>query len=131
MRSALLVLASIGSFGAALAFAACSGRTGDYEEDFSDDVERICTAMCEKVVACRDPPVFATEEECRSVCDNESMYEDTACGQGIRDFRECIGATANCEEYLDTLDVHAEDFTCKAENEGYAMLKCGAAEGGD
>lgn len=130
MRAALLVAASTASFGAAVAFAACGSRTGDYEEDFSEDVQRICTNLCEKVVECRDPPLFETVDECRATCTIPSfMYDDSECGRTLRDFRECVGETQSCEEYLDTLEVHAEDFTCKEELDAYAAL-CVYAEGG-
>lgn len=115
---------------AVLLLGACSSRTADSEQDFSADVERICESMCAMVMACREPPIFDTHEACVDSCAMPGfMVEDSACGQALRDYRECIGDTQTCEAYLDTLAVDAETFTCQAEGQAFAALECGAMEG--
>lgn len=125
MRSALLICVSF-------IITACSSRTVDVEEDYTEEVERICRDLCEKVVTCVDPPLFETQEECRATCTGlDIMYEDSACGEGFRALYGCIGGTPTCEVYLDTKNVIAPDYTCKQENEALGPLKCGASEGDD
>lgn len=118
-------------FSSALAvLAACSSRQLDVEVDYTEEVLQICDAMCEKSATCEDPP-FVEYDECMEKCTvSGGLHEDSACGQAFRDFVACLGGTANCEEYLDTRNNHAEDFTCKEENLHAAELKCGAQEGG-
>jgi hypothetical protein len=101
--------------------------------DYTEEVVRICTDLCEKVVTCVEPPLFSTEAECRASCTRpeHTMYEDSACGEAFRELYSCIGGTENCEEYLDTNNVYAEDYTCKEEKEVLATLKCGAPGEGD
>ena len=107
---------------------ACSGRQLDVEEDFTEEVARICDAFCEMNVACHEPPVFDTEDECLELClDHPYMYDDTECGAAHRADMDCVGATTTCAEYLDTLNVHADDYTCKAERQAIAPLDCGTS----
>jgi hypothetical protein len=110
--------------------AACADRT--LAEDFTDDVERICQSMCEMNLACRDPPAFESMDECYAYCAGfEIMYEDSECGRAWRGMYECLGNTANCEEFLDTNNVHAEEYTCMEETLALSGLKCFASEGED
>lgn len=106
---------------------ACGDRTADIERDFSEDVERICASMCARVMECRVPPLFETSEACEASCAMPGfMYDDSPCGEALRDYIGCIGSTQSCAEYLDTLEVDADVFTCQQEGAAFAALKCGA-----
>lgn len=111
--------------------AACSSRTADDPQDYTDEVERICEDLCEKGATCVDPP-FAPYEECMVECTQPGgMHDDTDCGAAFRAWFGCVGGTATCEEYLDSRNVNAEDYTCKEENVAAGALNCGAREGMD
>ena len=107
----------------------CGDRTIDPEpEDFTEEVERICADFCEVNLECRDPPWFESYAECEHVCLHLGyIYNDTPCGEAMRAWHECIGSQPTCELYNDTLNVHAEQYTCKAENDHWASLaeSCG------
>lgn len=97
---------------------ACSDRTIDPVVDYTEEVERICTAYCEMNVMCHEPAIFSTFEDCYDVCiDMTYLWDDTHCGEVMRDIHDCAGATTTCEAYNDTNNVHAEDYTCKAEKD--------------
>jgi hypothetical protein len=131
-RPPVIVAALIASLVVAMVTPACASRTGDIAEDFTEDVHRICHSMCEMNLACRDPPAFETFEECFADCSGpELIYEDSECGQAFRDHFECLGNTANCEEFLDTNNVDAAEFTCMETNLTIVGLKCGAQDGED
>jgi hypothetical protein len=103
----------------------CVDRTVDIEVDYTEEVERICEALCEKASTCGDPP-FTEYDECMASCTVPGgLHEDSTCGQAFRDWFECLGSTANCEEYLDARNTHAEDYTCKEETEYATGLLCG------
>lgn len=48
----------------------------------------------------------------------------------MRDVYECIGSQPTCELFLDTNNVHAEQYTCKAEKERWISLakSCGQSD---
>jgi hypothetical protein len=110
---------------------ACTDRTLDYEKDFTEEIIRICEAVCEKADTCVDPPIVEYEKCMKGCTIPGGMHDDTVCGQAFRDFYDCVGSTATCEEYLDTQNFHAEDYTCKEEGEFLYELKCGAQDGSD
>lgn len=114
------------------ALAACSDRMADYPPvDYTEEVARICEDLCDKGATCADPP-FVDYDECLDACTVPGgMHDDTACGAAFRAWFGCVGGTATCEEYLDSRNTHAENFTCKEENLAAAALKCGAQEGSD
>jgi len=106
---------------------ACSARPVD--RDFTQEVEKICADYCSINLACREPPWFESYEECEDLClETPYVYNDTECGEARRALTECVGSTATCEVYNDTLNVHADDYTCKAENDHYHSLKCGQSD---
>lgn len=53
------------------------------------------------------------------------ILNDTDCGEAHRAMMECIGSQPSCELFLDTYDVHADEYTCKAEKDRYTGLLCG------
>jgi hypothetical protein len=106
--------------------AACGDRIAEIDQDFTDEVRRICVDNCTMDLACREPQWFDTYAECEAVClDTPYIYNDTDCGQARRDLVACIGSTATCELYNDTNNVHADDYTCKAEKDDWLSLECG------
>lgn len=117
----------------ALSLAACGERMLDVEQDYTEEVEQLCSDLCEKVVTCVEPPLFETREECQVLCTvaPSEVYEDSACGEAFRAYYRCIGGTATCEEYLDTQNVLANDHLCKTEGDVIVGLMCGAREGND
>jgi hypothetical protein len=122
MRAPPIVVASI----FALAITACSDRSGDYHEDFTQEVERICEDYCAMNLACREPPAFESVDECESIClDTPYLYNDSTCGQAERDMYACIASTATCDLFDDTYNVHAESYTCKPEKDRFFALDCG------
>lgn len=127
--SIALVLFSSPTF--AVTITACSDRTADYPEDFTEEVERICTKLCDKDAMCVHPSVIGYEE-CLAACNIPGgMHDDTVCGEAFRNWFGCAADTESCAEYLDTFNVHAEDYTCKEETLTVVALKCGADEGND
>jgi hypothetical protein len=99
--------------------------------DFTEEVERICADYCQTYLACREEPVFESYQECEHICLHiPFIYNDTACGETKRDVYECIGSQPTCELFLDTYNVHAEQYTCKAEKDHWANLaeSCGQSD---
>ena len=94
-------------------------------EDFTEEVERICADLCTMNLACQEPPAFASQDECESIClGTDYVYNDTTCGEVKRAAIECIGSQPTCELYLDTNNVLSDDYTCKAEKEAWTSLHC-------
>jgi hypothetical protein len=124
-----LALVSVALVGVVLS---CGDRTIEPEpEDFTEEVERICASGCAVNLACREPPWFESYAECEQVCLHLAyIYNDTSCGEATRALYECIGSQPTCELYNDTLNVHAEQYTCKAENDHWASLaeSCGQSD---
>lgn len=87
--------------------------------DFTDDVERVCAAYCEQNLACHEPALFESFEDCYDLCFNEipRLWQDDACGEAVRAKYECVGQTHSCEAYIDSNNVLADNYTCKAEKE--------------
>lgn len=109
---------------------ACNRIADSDPIDYTEEVERICLGLCEMNVACHEPPLFETVEECEAVClDIQTLYDDTNCGSAGRDLYDCVAATTTCEMYNDTNNVNAEDYTCKAEKDRLASLTCVADSG--
>lgn len=106
---------------------ACNARSADPpEEDFTEAVERICNDYCSMNLACREPAAFENYQECEDIClESAYIYNDTDCGQALRDVFECIGSTSTCELFDDTYNVHADDYTCNAEKDHWVSLDCG------
>lgn len=112
-----------------IAAGACRPGPVDYDEDFTEEVERICADYCEMNLACHEPPWFDTYDECETTCLGTAyVYNDTACGEARRAIFECVGATATCEEYNDTNNVHADNYTCKSEKDHWLDLDCGTSD---
>lgn len=107
-----------GIFVAATVVGACGpGQFGE-DEDFTAEVERICADYCEINLACREPPFFESYEECEHNCLHSAyIYNDTECGRATRGEIECVGSQPTCELYNDTLNIHADKYTCQAEHE--------------
>jgi hypothetical protein len=127
MRRWPLALVSVALVGAALS---CGDRTIDEPEDFIEEVERICADNCEMQFACFEPP-FESYEACEHVCLHTGyIYNDTDCGEAKRGVYGCVASQPTCELYLDTYDVHADDYTCKAEKDHWADLaeSCGQSD---
>lgn len=104
---------------------ACSARPADYHEDFTAEVERLCADYCEMNLACRAPPAFANYDECEDACLGlDYVYNDTTCGEAHRAMIECIGSQPTCELFMDTYNVSADDYTCKAEKDRVTSLHC-------
>lgn len=105
---------------------ACSGRPADPAEDHSEEVAKICADFCGQALACLPPDDgFESYEDCEGSCLTLGyIYNDSACGDALRDAYACIGSTPTCEAFLDTNNVDAEDYTCKAEKEHYTSLTC-------
>jgi hypothetical protein len=129
MRRLILGLVLLALVGASVS---CGDRLIEPEPaDFTEEVERICADYCEVNLACREPPWFESYQECENVCLHLAyIYNDTPCGQATRDEIECIGSQPTCELYNDTLNVHAEQYTCKAEKDHWASLaeSCGQSD---
>jgi hypothetical protein len=110
----------------------CGDRVIEPEpEDFTEEVERICADYCEIYLACREEPVFDSHQECEQVCLHLAyIYNDTPCGEATRAVKECIGSQPTCDLYNDTLNVHAEQYTCKAEKDHWVSLaeSCGQSD---
>ena len=104
----------------AVALVACSRVA---PADVSEEVERICAAFCEQNVACHEPELFETVDDCFQVCFHEypSMHELDECGEATRALYDCVGSTQSCEEYLDTNNIGADDYACKAEKESRTL----------
>lgn len=121
MRRLSLGLVLFALVGAALS---CGDRTIEPEpEDFTEEVERICADYCEINLACREPPWFESYQECEHVCLHLAyIYNDTPCGAAMRAVHECIGSQPTCDLYNDTFNVHAEQYTCKAEKDHWVDL---------
>ena len=87
--------------------------------DLSAEVDRICAMFCQRNVACHEPRLFETEDDCYEVCFEEfpSLHQQTECGAANRALYECVANTTTCEDYLDTNNVFAEDYTCKTEKQ--------------
>jgi hypothetical protein len=99
--------------------------------DFTEEVERICADNCEMHFACGEPPAFESYEECEQICLHLAyIYNDTVCGEATRGVYGCIGSQPTCELYLDTNNVHAEQYTCKAEKDHWISLSqsCGESD---
>jgi hypothetical protein len=106
--------------------AACGPGPLDEVEDFTAEVEQICADYCEMNLACHEPPWFETYAECEHIClHSEFMYNDTLCGERARAVRACVGSQPTCELYNDTNNVHADEYTCKAEKDGWAEVSEG------
>lgn len=121
----LVALALVGAL-------SCGDRTIEPEpEDFTEEVERICEEYCEIYLACREEPVFDSYDECEHSCLHTAyIYNDTDCGEAKRGMYECVASQPTCELFLDTYDVHADDYTCKAEKDHWASLaeSCGQSD---
>jgi hypothetical protein len=108
---------------------ACSARPLHYDEDFTEAVEYICADYCQMNLACREPPAFESYEACEDICLGSAyVYNDTDCGQALRDVFECIGSTPTCELFDDTYNVHADEYTCKIEKNHWVSLDCGKSD---
>lgn len=126
--SVAFALVSSASF--AVVVTACSDRRGDYAEDFTEEIEHICLALCEKDTTCVVPPVIEYDE-CMAACTGPgAMHEDSICGEAFRAWFGCAAFTATCEEYLATRHVDT-DYLCKEETATVVELACGAPEGSD
>ena len=111
-----------------VALAGCS-RTADYKEAFTAEVERMCANYCALNLECQEPPAFEGYDECESYCLGLSyVYNDTECGEAKRAKFECIGSQPTCELYDDTQNVHADEYTCKAEKDAFTSLNCGDSD---
>lgn len=128
LTTARRALAFVMSFAALVI--ACSARPGDYPEaDFTQEVERICTSYCAMNLSCREPPYFESRQECEDICLGSAyVYNDTDCGQALRDMYACVASTATCEQFNDTYNVHAESYTCKDEKDLWISLDCGQSD---
>lgn len=104
----------------------CAERPANPAKDFSDEVEQICADYCEQALACLPPDEqFETYGDCEGRCLTLGyIYNDSACGEAIRDAFACIGSTSTCEAFLDTNNVNAKSYTCQAEKEHYSSLTC-------
>jgi hypothetical protein len=97
---------------------ACGPGPADYEEDFTAEVEQICVEFCETDLACREPQWFQSYGECEHNCLHTGyLYNDTDCGEARRAVMSCLASQPTCELYNDTLNVHADQYTCQAEKE--------------
>jgi hypothetical protein len=129
MRRVPSGLVSVALVGAVLS---CGDRLIEPEpEDFTEEVERICADNCEMQFTCFEPPAFESYEECEHIClHTPYIYNDTDCGAAKRGVYGCVGSQPTCELYLDTYDVHADDYTCKAEKDHWGDLaaSCGQSD---
>lgn len=116
---------------AGMMVAACGAGSLDYDEDFTKEVEQICADYCDVNLACREPAWFESDEACVHSCLHSAfIYNDTDCGEAKRAVVACVGSQPTCELYDDTLNVHAEVYTCQAETEHRAKLSeaCGQSD---
>lgn len=123
IRGAALVVATLG--------VACGPGPVDQVEDFTEEVEQICTDFCELNFACRMPPGFDSYEECEHICLHSAfVYNDTVCGEATRAELACIASQPTCELYNDTWNVHADGYTCKVEKDHWAAVSesCGQSD---
>lgn len=110
--------------------AACGPGPLDEVEDFTAEVERNCADYCELNLACEPTPGFELYDECEHVCLHDGfVYNDTVCGEAARAVTECIGSQPTCELFLDTYNVHADEYTCQAEKDGWAEVSEGCWSG--
>jgi hypothetical protein len=111
------------SLATAILIAACGPDPLDHAEDFTEEVERVCADYCEINLACREPAWFESYDACEQTCLHATyIYNDTPCGEAMRAIMTCVGSQPTCELYNDTLNVHADEYTCQAETEHRAEL---------
>lgn len=70
-------------------------------------------------------------QECEHICLHLAyIYNDTPCGEATRAVNACIGSQPTCDLYNDILNVHAEQYTCKAEKDDWASIakSCGQSD---
>lgn len=104
-------------------------RIADVEVDYTDQVLDICTDFCGMNLSCHEPAVFETHEACEAQCfDMGYILNDSECGEAHRDLYECVGATSTCDAYIDTNNVNADNYTCKAEKMALLALDCGGED---
>jgi hypothetical protein len=111
------------AFVVAMVAGACGPGQLDEDEDLTEKVERICTDLCELELACIEPSLFESHEDCEHTClHTQFIHNDSTCGEVKRAMLECFGSQPTCELYLDTFNDHADEYTCQAEKDPWLAI---------
>lgn len=102
----------------------CADRSAEVEVDYTQEVERLCEAVCTRGLECNADPPLETQEECVEFCTEvDEFYENSDCGEAFRGYYGCMGDIQTCEVW----DA-AHETVCADEFDTMLALKCGGRE---